>query len=84
MLVKWQQELLEESSKVIDKLRNEKNTSIELGDKANFEAENFVELCITDRNRKLLRKIGKALKRIENRDYGYCEISGEPIGIKKT
>ena len=83
MLVKWQQELLEESSKVIDKLRNEKNTSIELGDKANFEAENFVELCITDRNRKLLRKIGKALKRIENRDYGYCEISGEPIGIKR-
>ena len=83
MLVKCQQELLAESSKVVNKLKSEKNTSIELGDKANFEAENFVELCITDRNRKLLRKIGKALKRIENKDYGYCAISGEPIGIRR-
>ena len=83
VLIKWQQELLKESTKIIDRLRNEKDTLKEVCDKANFEVENFVELCISDRNRKLLRKISKALKRIEDRDYCYCEVSGEPIGVKR-
>lgn len=52
-------------------------------DRASMEADYATELRIRDRERKLLRKIEQALHRIEQGEYGYCEETGEPIGLKR-
>ena len=52
-------------------------------DRASIEEENSLELRTRDRERKLLRKIEQALGRISSGDYGYCEESGDPIGLRR-
>lgn len=52
-------------------------------DRASAEEEHTLELRVRDRERKLLKKIEQALQRIENSSYGWCEESGEPIGIAR-
>tara|TARA_B100000686_G_C16332604_1_gene733888 strand:+ start:63 stop:464 length:402 start_codon:yes stop_codon:yes gene_type:complete len=83
-LLDWKKNLLKESSQTLNKLQKEENTSKpDITDRAAEEIERSIELRKRDRERKLINKIDEALKRIEDGSYGYCEETGEPIGIKR-
>ena len=83
-LVNWKKDLLKESSQTIKKLQKEENSpKPDLTDRATEEIERSFELKTRDRERKLINKINEALKRIDDGSYGYCEETGEPIGIKR-
>ena len=83
-LVNWKKDLLKESSQTLKKLQKEENSpKPDLTDRATEEIERSFELKTRDRERKLINKIDEALKRIDDGSYGYCEETGEPIGIKR-
>ena len=83
-LVNWKKDLLKESSQTLKKLQKEENSpKPDLTDRATEEIERSFELKTRDRERKLINKINGALKKIDDGSYGYCEETGEPIGIKR-
>lgn len=82
-LLAWRTELLEESQETIDHLKEENWREPDLSDRASLETEAAVELRTRNRYLKLIGKIDAALKRIEEGEYGYCEETGDPIGIKR-
>ena len=84
-LLSWKKGLLKESSLTLNNLQKEENASSkpDLTDRAAEEMERSFELRTRDRERKLINKIDDALKRIDNGSYGYCEETGESIGIKR-
>lgn len=82
-LLRWRQELIEESQQTIDHLRHEVRDVGDEAERATRETENSLELRTRDRYRKLLRKIEQALKRIEDGEYGYCEETDEEIGLQR-
>jgi DnaK suppressor protein len=82
-LLNWRAELVEESKQTIDNLREEVRDVGDEAERATRETENSLELRTRDRYRKLIGKIDKALKRIEDGAYGYCEETGEEIGIER-
>lgn len=82
-LVKWRDELLAESQETIDNLKEENWREPDLADRASLETDAAVELRTRNRYLKLIGKIDAALKRIEDGEYGYCEETGDPIGIKR-
>ena len=83
-LVNWKKDLLKESSQTLKKLQKEENSpKPDLTDRATEEIERSFELKTRDRERKLINKINGALKRIDDGSYGYCEETGEHIGIKR-
>jgi len=82
-LMAWRAELVEESKQTIDNLREEVRDVGDEAERATRETENSLELRTRDRYRKLIGKIDKALKRIDDGVYGYCEETGEEIGIER-
>ena len=83
-LFNWKKDLLKESSQTLKKLQKEENSAKpDLTDRATEEIERSFELRTRDRERKLINKINEALKRIDDGSYGYCEETGEHIGIKR-
>ncbi len=86
-LLDWKNELIEGSQNTIQTLVEETNDTYSIAgddvDRANDEALKQLELRAKDRERKLINKIDAALKRIEDGTFGYCEITDEPIGIKR-
>ena len=83
-LIDWKNELLKESSLTLANMQKEENTAKpDLTDRASEEIERSFELRTRDRERKLINKIEAALRRIKEGSYGYCEETGEPIGIKR-
>lgn len=82
-LLKWREELLEQSNKTLEQMREEKLRETDLVDQGSSEAESSFELRTRDRARKLIKKIDAALERIDDGSYGYCEETGEEIGIKR-
>jgi DnaK suppressor protein len=82
-LLNWRGELVEESKQTIDNLREEVRDVGDDAERATRETENSLELRTRDRYRKMISKIDKALKRIEDGAYGYCEETGEEIGIER-
>ena len=83
-LLDWKNELLKESSQTLVNLQKEENTAKpDITDRASEEIERAFELRTRDRERKLINKIDSALRRIDDGSYGYCEETGEPIGIKR-
>ncbi len=82
-LMAWREELLRESQETIDHLKEENWREPDLSDRASLETEAGVELRTRNRYLKLISKIDAALKRIEDGEYGYCEETGEPIGLKR-
>ena len=83
-LINWKKDLLKESSQTLKKLQKEENSpKPDLTDRATEEIERSFELRTRDRERKLIIKIDGALKRIDDGSYGYCEETGEAIGIKR-
>lgn len=83
ILEKWRAELLEESRETLNHLKEENWNEPDLNDRASLETETTIELRTRDRYRKLIDKIELALKKIEEGEYGYCEETGEEIGLKR-
>ena len=82
-LLGWREELLEESQHTIDQMREATRDVSDDAERASRETEISFELRTRDRYRKLLNKIGEALKRIDDESYGFCDETGEPIGIER-
>jgi DnaK suppressor protein len=82
-LLTWKQDLLNQSSETIDNLQESARAVPDLADRASEETDRALELRTRDRQRKLVAKIDAALRRIENGEYGYCEVTGEPISLKR-
>lgn len=82
-LMAWKQQLIEEATQTVDHLKNDSDTPADPNDRASQEEEFALELRTRDRERKLISKIDKSLKDIENGDYGYCKMSGEEIGLAR-
>ena len=82
-LIQWRLELLEEANETLTSLQQNSPVTPDLGDRASVEANRLLELRTRDRARKLIFKINKALERIDDGSYGYCEETNEPIGIKR-
>ena len=82
-LESWKNELLKESSQTVNNLQTENEAKPDMTDRASEEIDRTFELRTRDRERKLINKIDAALRRIEDGTYGYCEETGEPIGLKR-
>ena len=80
-LQKWKEELLRESQVTLEHLKEENWHEADVNDRATVESEAVAELRSRDRYRKLIIKIDIALKKIQDGDYGYCEETGEEIGL---
>ena len=80
-LLNWRAELVKESSDTLQDLKETNLNEPDPNDRASNEADQYLELRTRDRMRKLIKKINQALDRIENGTYGYCEETGEPIGL---
>jgi len=79
----WKQELLEESTETLDHLKEENWNEPDIADRATVETDAALELRTRDRYRKLISKIDAALHRIEIGEFGYCNVTGDPIGVKR-
>lgn len=82
-LLEWKEDILRETRETINNLQEDTSHHPDLTDRASSETERSLELRARDRQRKLINKINAALKRIEDGSYGYCEETGEPIGLKR-
>jgi len=82
-LVAWRDELLAESQETINNLKEENWREPDLADRASLETDAAVELRTRNRYLKLIGKIDAALVRIQEGEFGYCEETGDPIGIKR-
>ena len=82
-LENWKSELLKESSQTLNNLQTENEAKPDMTDRASEEIDRTFELRTRDRERKLINKIDAALRRIGDGSYGYCEETGEPIGLKR-
>jgi DnaK suppressor protein len=79
----WKDEILRESRETLENLQEESQNHPDMADRASSESDRSLELRTRDRQRKLIAKIDAALKRIEDGSYGYCEETGDPIGIAR-
>jgi DnaK suppressor protein len=79
----WREDLLRESRETLENLQEESQNHPDMADRASSESDRALELRTRDRQRKLISKIDAALKRIEDGTYGYCEETGDPIGIAR-
>ena len=82
-LQNWREELLDESRETLTHLQEENWNESDLNDRASVETETTIELRTRDRYRKLIDKIEHTIARIDQGDYGYCEETGEKIGLKR-
>jgi DnaK suppressor protein len=83
ILSSWKQDLMQEVDRTVLHMKDEAANFPDPNDRATQESEFSLELRTRDRERKLIRKIEEALKRIEDGSYGYCLETGEPIGVKR-
>lgn len=82
-LLLWREELLKDSTETLKHLQEESWREPDVTDQASVESETSIELRTRSRYLKLLEKIDSALERIETKEYGYCEETGEEIGIAR-
>jgi DnaK suppressor protein len=82
-LQNWKEDILRESRETVTHLQSETENHPDLADRASSETDRALELRTRDRQRKLISKIEDALRRIEEGVYGYCEETGEPIGLAR-
>ena len=83
ILTAWKQELMHEVDRTLNHMQDEAANFPDPNDRASQESEFGLELRTRDRERKLLRKIDSALNRIEDGSYGYCDETGDEIGLKR-
>ncbi|CAM5493721.1 RNA polymerase-binding protein DksA [Frigidibacter albus] len=79
----WKQELIDQSAETLEGLQDLARNVPDIADRASEETDRALELRTRDRQRKLVAKIDAALRRIDNGEYGYCEMTGEPISLKR-
>lgn len=77
----WKRLILDASAGTLQQLQDGPIREADLNDRASSETDWGIELRTRDRQRKLIAKIDSALRRIEEGEYGFCEVSGEPIGL---
>lgn len=82
-LLTWKEEILEEAKETLKTLQKESLKEADITDRASSETDWSIELRARDRQRKLISKIDSALAKIENGEYGFCEVTGEPISLKR-
>jgi DnaK suppressor protein len=82
-LLRWKEDILRESRETVSHLQSETENHPDVADRASSETDRALELRTRDRQRKLISKIEEALGRIEDGSYGYCEETGEPIGLAR-
>ena len=82
-LINWKEDILRESRETLTHLQAETENHPDIADRATSETDRALELRTRDRQRKLISKIDEALRRIEDGSYGYCEETGEPIGVAR-
>jgi DnaK suppressor protein len=83
ILLAWKHELMEEVDRTVHHMQDEASNFPDPNDRATQESEFGLELRTRDRERKLLKKIDQAIERTEDGSYGYCEETGEEIGLKR-
>jgi DnaK suppressor protein len=83
ILSSWKRDLMEEVDRTVTHMKDEAANPPDPNDRATLESEFALELRTRDRERKLIRKIDEALKRIDDGSYGFCLETGEPIGVKR-
>lgn len=82
-LLDWKNDILRESAETLHNLQEDNLREPDIADRASSETDWSVELRTRDRQRKLVSKIDSALRRIEEGEYGYCEVTGEPISLRR-
>jgi DnaK suppressor protein len=82
-LLDWKKELLSESTETLDHLKNENWNEPDPSDQATVVEQTGLELRTRDRYRKLINKIDSAVARVDDGSFGFCEVSGEPIGLAR-
>ena len=82
-LVTWKDEIIRQTKETLVILHEDSVQHADIADRATSETDRSLELRARDRQRKLIAKIDAALSRIEDGSYGYCEETGEPIGLKR-
>ena len=79
----WKDDILRESRETLVHLQSETENHPDMADRASSETDRSLELRTRDRQRKLISKIDEAMRRIDDGSYGYCEETGEPIGVAR-
>ena len=82
-LLNWRAEILADSKDTIEGLQDGTRNIPDVADRASEETDRALELRTRDRQRKLVSKIDSALRRIEEGEFGYCSVTGEPISLKR-
>ena len=82
-LIAWRGDLLADSRDTVQGMKDQTRNIPDVADRASEETDRALELRTRDRQRKLVAKIDQALRRIEDDEFGYCEITGEPISLKR-
>lgn len=82
-LIAWRDEILKEANQTLATLQVESLREPDVNDRASSETDWGIELRTRDRQRKLISKIEAALRRVDAGEYGYCEVTGEPISLQR-
>ena len=82
-LLAWREDMLAESRSTLSQLQSDPFVQPDVNDRASSETDWSLELRTRDRQRKLIGKINAALRRIDTGEYGYCEMTGEPISLAR-
>lgn len=82
-LLMWKADLMDDSKNTIEGLQGSARAVPDIADRASEETDRALELRTRDRQRKLVAKIDSALRRIDEGEYGYCEVTGDPISLKR-
>src|SRR3954466_16163465 len=82
-LLAWKEDILREAKATLVQLQDENVNHPDLADRASSETDRAIELRARDRQRKLIAKIDAAIGRIDDGTYGYCEVTGEPISLRR-
>ena len=82
-LIAWRTSILEESRETLSNMAESAQNIPDLADRASAETDRALELRARDRQRKLIAKIDSALRRIDEGTYGYCDVTGEPIALRR-
>tara|TARA_B110000263_G_C15304772_1_gene509782 strand:+ start:265 stop:684 length:420 start_codon:yes stop_codon:yes gene_type:complete len=82
-LIEWRNELVRESDQTLINIQTTHNQEPDVSDRASLESNRALELRTRDRGRKLISKIDAAMRRIDAGEYGYCEVTGDSIDIRR-
>ncbi|OGT30527.1 MAG: RNA polymerase-binding protein DksA [Gammaproteobacteria bacterium RBG_16_51_14] len=83
ILLEWKRDLMEEVDRTVHHMQDDAANFPDPNDRATQEEEFALELRTRDRERKLIRKIDESLTNLDNGEYGYCEVCGVEIGIRR-